>query len=175
MTSTYRERYAEFLKIDFPRLPLTSDKDLFAQLVEKGQRLADLHLVREDGQVGGQPRFEGEGNNEVEKVRYVEGQGTGDGELGTRNGNRDRNVAPTNDKGGRVYINKKQYFDNIEPEVWEFHIGGYQVCHKWLKDRKGRTLSYDDIIHYQRIVLALRETITLMAEIDEIIPGWPME
>jgi len=172
---TYRERYAEFLKIDFPRLPLTSDKDLFAQLVEKGQRLADLHLVREDGQVGGQPRFEGEGNNEVEKVRYVEGQGTGDGELGTRNGNRDRNVAPTNDKGGRVYINKKQYFDNIEPEVWEFHIGGYQVCHKWLKDRKGRQLSYNDIIHYQRIVLALRETISLMEEIDGIIPGWPME
>lgn len=63
----------------------------------------------------------------------------------------------------------------VEPEVWEFHIGGYQVCQKWLKDRKGRTLKIREIEHYQRIVLALRETISLMSEIDEIIPGWPME
>ncbi len=63
----------------------------------------------------------------------------------------------------------------VEPEVWNFHIGGYQVCQKWLKDRKGRRLSYDDITHYQKIVLTLRETISLMAEIDEIIPGWPLE
>ncbi len=147
---TYRQRYAEFLKIDFPRLPLTSDKDLFAKLVEKGKRLADLHLMRAEGEIGERPRFQGEGSNDVETVRY-------------------------DDTHQRVYINNNKYFEGIEPEVWEFHIGGYQVCQKWLKDRKGRTLSINDITHYQRIVLALRETIHLMAEIDQIIPRWPME
>jgi Type ISP C-terminal specificity domain len=62
----------------------------------------------------------------------------------------------------------------VLPEVWEFHFGGYQVCEKWLKDRKGRRLSYDDIQHYQKIVVALNETIRLMAEIDALIPGWPL-
>jgi hypothetical protein len=78
---------------------------------------------------------------------------------------------------GRVYINATQYFDGVPPEVWEFHVGGYQVCEKWLKDRKGRALSYDDLTHYQRIVAALAETITLMAAIDETIEdhgGWPL-
>ncbi len=147
---TYRQRYAEFLKIDFPRLPLTADKELFAKLVAKGQRLADLHLLRQTGNIGEPPKFNPPNSDEVQRVRY-------------------------DDENQRVYINKKQYFSGIEPEVWEFHIGGYQVCQKWLKDRKGRQLSYDDITHYQKIVLALRETISLMAEIDEIIPGWPME
>lgn len=78
---------------------------------------------------------------------------------------------------GRVWINPTQYFDGVPEEVWQFHIGGYQVCHKWLKDRKGRRLSYDDIAHYQRIVAALSETIRLMAEIDGAIAahgGWPI-
>ncbi len=147
---TYRQRYAEFLKIDFPRLPLTADKELFARLVEKGQRLADLHLLRQAGNIGERPKFNPPNSDEVQRVRY-------------------------DDENQRVYINKKQYFSGIEPEVWEFHIGGYQVCQKWLKDRKGRQLSYDDITHYQKIVLALRETISLMEEIDQIIPGWPVE
>ena len=145
---TYRERYAEFLKIDFPRLPLTSDRALFAALVAQGKRLVNLHLMRAPGQVGSAPRFEGPGENVVERVRYVE---------------------------PRVYINAKQYFEGVEPEVWEFHIGGYQVCDKWLKDRKGRALSWEDITHYQGIVLALRETRALMQEIDEVIPSWPIE
>ena len=80
---------------------------------------------------------------------------------------------------GRVYINKEQYFAGVEPEVWEFQVGGYQVCQKWLKDRTikklGRPLSYDDITHYQKIVLALRETRQLMEEIDRTIPAWPIE
>ena len=78
------------------------------------------------------------------------------------------------DRHKRVYINKFQYFEGVEPRVWNFHVGGYQVCHKWLKDRKGRKLNYDDITHYQKIVLALRETIRLMGEIDEAIPEWPI-
>jgi Type ISP C-terminal specificity domain len=79
---------------------------------------------------------------------------------------------------GRVWINKTQYFDGVPPEVWEFHVGGYQVCHKWLKDRKGRQLDMNDVVHYERIVGALAETITLMEHIDVAIEehsGWPIE
>lgn len=78
----------------------------------------------------------------------------------------------------RVWINKTQYFEGVPSEVWDFHVGGYQVCHKWLKDRKGRRLEFNDIMHYQRIVAALAETITLMREIDEAIEehgGWPIQ
>ena len=78
-------------------------------------------------------------------------------------------------QSGPVYINKTQYFEGVEPELWEFHIGGYQVLEKWLKDRKGRTLSCDDVTHYGKIVVALKETIRLMEEIDEIIPSWAIE
>ena len=74
----------------------------------------------------------------------------------------------------RVYISGAQYFEGVPKKIWEFHIGGYQVCEKWLKDRKGRRLSSDEIDHYQKIVVALNETIRLMREIDEIIPGWPL-
>jgi hypothetical protein len=92
------------------------------------------------------------GSNSVEKVTY-------------------------NENNQRVYINKTQYFEGVPPEVWEFHIGGYQVCQKWLKDRKGRTypLTYDELTHYQKVVVALKETIRLMAEIDQLIPTWPLE
>jgi len=72
-------------------------------------------------------------------------------------------------------INSTQYFGGVPAEVWNFKIGGYQVCDKWLKDRKGRVLSGEDISHYQRVVVALRETIRLMGEIDQIIPKWPIE
>jgi len=74
----------------------------------------------------------------------------------------------------RFQINKTQFFGGVPEAVWEFHIGGYQVCEKWLKDRKGRKLSYDDIQHYQKIVVALNETIRLMSEIDKLIPSWPI-
>jgi len=75
---------------------------------------------------------------------------------------------------GRVYINREQYIEGVPPEVWAFHIGGYQVCDKWLKDRRGRMLSYDDLTHYQKVAVALKETIRLMAEIDAAIPAWPL-
>ncbi len=152
---TYRSRYAEFLKIDFPRLPLTSKKKLFGKLLTLGSELVGLHLMEKHG-----PALTGypvDGDHNVEKVRYTEpGQGS---------------------KKGRVWINKTQYFEGVTQEVWEFHVGGYQVCHKWLKDRKGRALSLDDIDHYQGIVSALSETIRLMSEIDEVIDkngGWPI-
>ncbi len=153
---TYRERYAEFLKKDFPRLPLTSDPNLFRELCRLGERLVSLHLMEHSGQIT--TSYPASGNNMVESVEYS--QSTDQSET------------------GRVWINKSQYFEGVAPEVWEFHVGGYQVCQKWLKDRKGRTLSYEDIQHYQRIVAALAETITLMEKIDETIEehgGWPIE
>ena len=156
---TYRERYAEFLKIDFPRLPITSNRTLFKALAERGEELVALHLMESPALNELITSFPVVGSNEVVKVRYAE---------------------PHQDEAGkeipgRAYINKTQYFEGIEPEVWEVQIGGYQVLHKWLKDRKGRELSFDDLFHYQKIVVALKETIRLMAEIDDLIPEWPIE
>jgi hypothetical protein len=74
-----------------------------------------------------------------------------------------------------VFVNKTQFFAGIAPDVWNFHIGGYQVLDKWLKDRKGRALAYDDITHYQKIVVALAETVRVMNKIDAAIPKWPLE
>jgi Type ISP C-terminal specificity domain len=151
---TYRMRYAEFLKKGFPRLPLTSNTNLFHELCRLGNRLVGLHLMEQFGKA--QLMYPEEGSNKVEKVLYhvVENQ------------------------PGRIYINKTQYFEGVPSEVWNFYVGGYQVCHKWLKDRKERILSYEDIKHYQRIVAALAETILLMEQIDEAIEdqgGWPVE
>ncbi len=147
---TYRERYAEFLKIDFPRLPLTSDKALFKSLAEKGEELVSLHLMESPKLDNLITQYTVSGSNQVENPTYSESD-------------------------QRVYINKTQYFEGVLPEVWNFQVGGYQVCHKWLKDRKGRVLTYDDITHYQKVVIALNETIRLMAEIDESIPDWPIQ
>ena len=105
------------------------------------------------------------GDNTVEKVRWEEKS-----EKQVPRQARD----DKQEKTGRVWINKTQYFDGVPKDVWEFHIGGYQVCEKWLKDRKGRALSNDDLNHYQKIVVALNETIRLMREIDDVIPGWPL-
>jgi hypothetical protein len=79
------------------------------------------------------------------------------------------------DNNQRVYVNKTQYFEGVPQEVRDSHIDGYQVCEKWLKDRKGGTLTYEELTHYQKVMVALKETIRLMAEIDELIPGWPVE
>jgi hypothetical protein len=76
---------------------------------------------------------------------------------------------------GYVYINRTQYFEGVPKEVWVFHVGGYQVCEKWLKDRRGRQLSFDDLMHYQKVIVALAETRRMMAEIDKAIPGWPIK
>lgn len=146
---TYRTRYAEFLKIDFPRLPLTNNIKLFRGLAAKGAELVAFHLLESPKVNNYITGFPEKGDNTVEKVQYT-------------------------DKDKRVWINKAQYFSGVPKAAWEFHIGGYQVCDKWLKDRKGRTLSYDDIQHYQKVVVALNETIRLMAEIDKLIPSWPI-
>jgi predicted helicase len=147
----YRSRYAEFLKIDFPRLPLARSLELFRELARLGGELVAMHLL--DSPKLAQPitEFGGGQNPEVEKASWSE---------------------------DTVWIDKARTsgFQGVPEEVWNFHIGGYQVCEKWLKDRKGRTLSKDDIAHYQKVVVALSETIRLMKEIDEVIEGhggWP--
>jgi predicted helicase len=144
----YRQRYAEFLKIDFPRVPMPKDKQQFAAVCAIGRQLAALHLMEAE-------------ILDDKKLWPVFGEkGTGEVEAGY----------PKYPDNRRVYINAGQYFEGVEPAVWEFTIGGYQVCEKWLKDRRGRTLSFDDIQHYQKIVVALRETIRLMA--DEKLRLW---
>ena len=148
---TYRSRYAEFLKIDFPRVPLTKDKNLFNTLSEYGEKLAELHLMTS-------PLLDNLPTNFVAQGDLVVAAGYPKYNEGT------------------VEINKQgDAFTGVAQEVWNFYIGGYQVCQKWLKDRKGRVLSVEDIVHYQKIVVALGETIKLMQMIDEVIPGWPIE
>ena len=147
---TYRSRYAEFLKTDFPRLPLTSDKVLFKAMSDRGAELVSLHLMESPKLSNFVTKWTVSGSNIVEKVAYV-------------------------DSTKRVYINKDQYFEGVPFDVWEFQVGGYQVCEKWLKDRKGRKLSLEDIEHYQKIVVAIKETIRIMKEIDELITKWPIE
>ncbi|MGC2458267.1 MAG: type ISP restriction/modification enzyme [Gallionellaceae bacterium] len=149
---TYRSRYAEFLKGDFPRLPLTRDAAVFRNLCASGKELVALHLMEQLPKL--ETRYPEAGDNTVDAVRYTE---------------------PASGVPGRIWINKKQYFDNVPPEVWGYHIGGYQVCQKWLKDRKGRQLSYDDLTHYRGIVAALARTIELQAAIDEAIGEWPLQ
>ncbi|MCH7877826.1 MAG: DNA methyltransferase [candidate division Zixibacteria bacterium] len=152
---TYRKRYAEFLKSDFPRLPLTDQRKLFSELCAIGAPLVKAHLM--EAELKTFTSFNIPGDGIVEKVRYTE---------------------PSKESPhGRVWINAAQYFENVPPGVWEFHVGGYQVCQKWLKDRKGRALSSDDVTHYQYIVAALAETIRLMEKIDTVIDkrgGWPI-
>jgi len=169
---TYRKRYAEFLKIDFPRIPLTSSRPLFRKLCKLGAELTALHLMEKHGK--DITSFPVKGDNVVEKVRYeppAGARGTGVPPVLEANHGQDGRAT----KQGRVWINKTQYVEGVPPEVWEFHVGGYQVCQKWLKDRKGRTLSFDDIQHYEHIVAALNETIRLMERIDKAIPSWPIQ
>jgi len=149
---TYRQRYAEFLKIDFPRIPLTSSPELFDKLAKLGGELVALHLLKHEMLEHPISKCEGKGDDVVRKVRYHE-------------------------PGRRVYINETQYFTGVELKHWEFQIGGYQVLYKWLKDREKvkRKLTYDEIETYGKIVTAVDETIRLMAEIDRAIPRWPIE
>lgn len=153
---TYRSRYSEFLKLDFPRLPITSNTDLFRNLCDLGSELSGLHSMQKHSALI--TNYPVAGDNRVDNVLY-----TSPAELGS--------------DGGRVWVNPTQYFEGVSPEVWDFHIGGYQVCERWLKDRRRRNLTYDDLTHYQQIVSAVSETLRLMAQIDGIIDefgGWPL-
>ncbi|MDO8746708.1 MAG: type ISP restriction/modification enzyme, partial [Thermodesulfovibrionales bacterium] len=142
-SNIYRTKYAEFLKIDFPRIPFTNDYKLFKKISDYGERLVELHLLKSSDLDAPTAKFEGKGNDKVEKPRYEK---------------------------GKLYINSSQYFEGISPEVYEYQIGGYQICDKWLKDRKGRALSLEEIKHYCKVVTALKKTIELQSKIGSAYP-----
>lgn len=137
----YREKYKEFLKIDFPKIPYPKDAKTFWELVELGSQIRQIHLFES-------PKVE----------EYITEFNIGG----------DCIVSKLNYKDGKVFINETQYFENVPEVVWNFYIGGYQPAQKWLKDRKERKLEFDDISHYQKIIVALSETDRLMKEIDKI-------
>ena len=138
---TYREKYKEFLKIDFPRVPYPEDVATFWQLVSLGGELRQIHLLESPIVSKYITQYPVGGSNEVGKVRY---------------------------ENGNVWINDTQYFANVPQVAWGFYIGGYQPAQKWLKDRKGRKLEFDDVLHYQKIIVALSETDRIMTEINKI-------
>lgn len=149
---TYREKYKEFLKIDFPRVPYPKDQDTFWQLVKLGGEIRQIHLLES-------PKVED----------YISTYPIDGDNIITRKLNKnDWEITNEEKQIGRIWINDEQYFDGIPLIAWEFYIGGYQPCQKWLKDRRGRELSFDDILHYQKIIVALNETHRLMQEIDKI-------
>ena len=142
---TYRERYYEFLKYDFPRIPLPEDIDQFRTLAALGQRLIDSHLLKDVPRPEGaltSHRFEGEGDGIVARVRY---------------------------EGGKIWINPTQHFTDVPPDVWEYEIGAYQVCEKWLKDRRGEVLSHAEMRQYRAILVAIAATLRVMDEIDSVL------
>jgi predicted helicase len=139
----YRTRYAEFLKRDFPRVPLPPDKATFDALAQLGGALIDLHLLRDPALNTPSCKYPVGGDHRVERVEYDE-------------------------KAQRVWINGAQYFEPVPPEVWAYRVGGYQVCHKWLDDRKGATLPYDERLTYQKMITALERTLALQAQIDAV-------
>lgn len=141
-SNKYRTKYKEFLKIDFPRIPYPANKDCFFNIAELGKRLREIHLMEAPEVKEYITSYGVSGDNEVIKPEY---------------------------KDNKVYINRTQYFDNVPEVAWNFYIGGYQPAQKWLKDRKDRILSYDEILHYQKIIKALVLTNDIMQQIDEVI------
>ena len=143
-STIYRETYAEFLKIDFPRVPFSSNYDLFKKMGDLGKKLADLHLLKSPALDPPVAKYQGSGDNDrIGKIIYKEDE-------------------------QRIYINNDKFFEGIKSEVWNYHIGGYQVLQKYLKDRKGRLM--DDAPRYCRIVTAISKTIKIQKHIDKIYP-----
>ena len=138
---SYREKYKEFLKIDFPRVPYPKDKDTFWKLVKLGCEIRQIHLLESSEVEKPFTKYPFTGTNVVGKIKY---------------------------DNGKVHINETQCFENVPEVAWNFFIGGYQPAQKWLKDRKDRELQIDDIRHYMKIIVALTETYRLMKEIDKI-------
>jgi len=142
--------------------------------VKLGGELVALHLLESSILARPATRYPVVGDNRVEKghPKYFAPGEVGPGS-GSKGGDGDGDGAVL--EVGRVYINKSQHFEGVPPEVWEFQVGGYQVCDKWLKDRRGRQLSYDDLTHYQKMIAALKETIRLMEEVDSAVGEWPLK
>jgi predicted helicase len=136
----YRTKYKELLKIDFPRIPYPESAEQFCRIASLGSVLRKLHLMEDVSPSDNKATFPVAGSNEIAILRY---------------------------ENGKVFINRSQYFENVPLEAWDFYIGGYQPAQKWLKDRKGRTLIFDEIEHYRKIITALSLTADLQRQIDE--------
>lgn len=136
---TYRRKYEEFLRYDFPRIPFIDDYGVFKRLVSLGKKLVELHLM--ERRLPTKVKFDIVGSNVVEKVKY---------------------------ENGKVWINKNQYFEGVPEDIWNFYIGGYQVLSKWLKSRKNRKLTAEEIEKFLQIVEIIKQTIKIMEEIDKI-------
>jgi predicted helicase len=141
---TYRKRYEEFLKIDFPRVPLSHDYEKFKNLSELGKELVELHLLKHPSLSETEIGFPVSGSNMVERVKYDE-------------------------ENRRVYFNKEQYFEGVSKVVREYQIGGYQVMAKYLKDRKGRELTWEEIEHYRKVAKAIERTIEVQGKIKDVL------
>ncbi len=193
---TYREKYKEFLKIDFPRVPYPKDVATFWKLVKLGGEIREIHLLESVSVEKYITKYPIDGSNIVGKISFVPNgiaKETKKKSTKTESTNSEsihnpdttsfpqphlRNnedqqlhepsVAYKGEVKGKVYINDTQYFDNVPEVAWNFYIGGYQPAQKWLKDRKERKLEFDDILHYQKIIVALSETDRIMKEIDNI-------
>jgi predicted helicase len=148
---SYREKYKEFLKIDFPRVPYPENQDTFWELVRLGGEIRQIHLLESPTVEQYITQYPIAGDNLVSRKMSKNSPG----------------YVPNNETHGKVYVNDEQYFDNVPLLAWEFYIGGYQPAQKWLKDRKGRKLEWEDIAHYQKIIVALTETNRIMKEINE--------
>jgi predicted helicase len=149
---SYRETFNEFLKIDFPKVPYPKNLETFWEFVNLGKEIRQVHLfdspVLEDF-ITSYPK---DGSNQI--TNKIE--------------KKDWELFDKENEIGRIWINEEQYFENIPLIAWEIYIGGAQPAQKWLKDRRGRTLQFDDILHYQKIIVALSETNRIMKEINEI-------
>ena len=138
-TPQYREQYKEFLKIDFPRVPYPKDAVDWDKKVEKGKILRGLHLLESEEVEDYITSFPNDGDNIVAKPKW---------------------------ENNKVWLNVTQYFDGVPEAVWHFYIGGYQPAQKWLKDRVGRKLTYEEVMHYQKMVCALAGTVRVMRELN---------
>lgn len=139
---SYREKYKEFLKIDFPKVPYPKNDKQFIELAKLGEKSIKIHLLEDPGISNFITKYPIAGDDKVEKIEY---------------------------KDGKVFINKEQYFEGVGEEIWNFYIGGYQPAQKWLKDRKNKILSSEELVHYQKIIVSLAKTIELMKQIDKIV------
>lgn len=149
----YREKYKEFLKIDFPRVPYPEDKEIFWKLVKLGGEIRQLHLLESSKIDEYITSYPNDGSNKITRAINKN----------------DWELYDIENNLGRIWINDEQFFDKIPLVAWDFYIGGYQPAQKWLKDRRERELVFDDILHYQKIIVALFETDKLMKEIDKIL------
>jgi predicted helicase len=150
-SNKYRQKYMEFLKIDFPRVPYPENAGQFYKLAATGSVLRSIHLMETVTPINDLAAFPIEGSNIIETVKYT---------------------------GGKVYINKQQYFENVPAEIWQYYIGGYQPAQKWLKDRKANkdsphVLDFSEKEHYQKIIAVIKTTMDLQAQIDELLESLP--